>query len=567
MDEIDYRELIASGETLTVEFKSDRSPLSDTELLNTVVCMANAQGGLLLIGIEDDGTVTGLHAEHQASRPELLAALIANRTVPPLTVEVAFEQVDAGETQKPVAVIRIPASTQPVATSNGRLLIRYTDTRGQPGCRPLYPHELPGWRADRMQVDVTTRPVAGATWSDLDPLEFARLRRMLEKNRGDEILLELSDEELARALGLAQLEAGTLTPTLAGLLLLGKTPALRKHIPAHEVAFQVMRGTDVAVNEFRRWPLLRALEWVVESFQVRNEERELNIGLFRVGIPAYDRRGFREAVNNAFIHRDYTQLGAVHIQMHDDHVRISNPGGFVVGIRPDNLLVTDPRARNPRMADAFKRIGLVERTGRGVAIIYQGQLRNGRLPPDYSLSTEASVTVILPGGPADLDFVKLMVTEENRIQRSFNVNELLILTHVWHERTIDTPTAARLTQRDDAHARSVLENLVEIGLLERRGDKRGRTYLLSASVYREMGHPEAYVRARGFEPLQMEQMIFQFIQAHGQITRRQVVELCRLNENQAGYLLKKLTDRNALRLIGSGRGAHYKLGKTYKNSE
>jgi ATP-dependent DNA helicase RecG len=567
MDRSMLQETIASGETLTVEFKSDRDPLGDSELLDAVTCMANAQGGVLLIGVEDDGEVTGLHADHLDSQPELLAALIANRTVPPLTVEVTFEQPAAGESEKTVAVIRIPASTQPIATSDGRLLVRYTDARGNPGCRPLYPHELPGWRADRMQMDVTSRPVAGASWTDLDPLEFARLRRMLEENRGDEILLELSDEELARALGLVRLEEGGLAPTLAGLLLLGKEASLRKHIPTHEIAFQVMRGTDVALNEFRRWPLLRALEWVMESFQVRNEERELNIGLFRIGVPAYDRRGFREAVNNALIHRDYAQLGAVHIQMHDDHVRISNPGGFVVGIRPDNLLVTEPRARNPRMADAFKRIGLVERTGRGVAIIYQGQLRNGRLPPDYGLSTEASVTVILPGGPADLDLVQLIVTEENRMQRSFGVAELLILAHLWRERTIDTPTAADLTQRDDSYARSVLENLVETGLLERRGDRKGRTYLLSAGVYREIGHPEAYVRARGFEPLQMEQMIFQFVQAHGQITRREVVELCRLSKNQAGYLLKKLTERGDLRLMGSGRGAHYKLGKTRKNSE
>lgn len=383
---------------------------------------------------------------------------------------------------------------------------------------------------------------------------------MLEENRGDEILLELSDEELARALGLVQLKQGSPTPTLAGLLLLGQESSLRKHVPAHEVAFQVMRGTDVAVNEFRRWPLLRVLEWVMESFQVRNEERELNIGLFRVGVPTYDRRGFREAVNNAFIHRDYTQLGAVHVQMHDDHVRINNPGGFVVGIRPDNLLVTDPRARNPRIADAFKRIGLVERTGRGVAIIYRGQLRNGRLPPDYTLSTEAGVTVILPGGPADLDLVQLIVTEENRMQRSFSVDELLILAHVWRERTINTQTAAQLTQRDDSHTRSVLENLVEIGLLERRGDTKGRTYLLSASVYREMGQPEAYVRARGFEPLQMEQMVLQYIRAYSHISRHEAADLCRISKRQATYLLRKMTDQGLVKRSGKGRGTVYEQG-------
>jgi ATP-dependent DNA helicase RecG len=150
----------------------------------------------------------------------------------------------------------------------------------------------------------------------------------------------------------------------------------------------------------------------MEAFQVRNEERELNIRMFRIGVPAYDRRGFREAVNNALIHRDCTRLGAIHVQMHEDHIRVSNPGGFVEGVTPDNLLVTEPRPRNPRLADIFKRVGLVERIGRGVAIIYSGQLRNGRLPPSYGLSSAASVSVMLPGGPADLDCVQLVVAEE-----------------------------------------------------------------------------------------------------------------------------------------------------------
>ena len=551
----ELRAIIAGGESLGVEFKSDRGPLPDADLLETIVCLANSQGGTLLVGVEDNGQVTGLHSKHQTNAATL-AAFGASRTVPPLAVDVAFVALPEGM----VAVLTAPAARQPVATSDGKLLIRYLDTHGQPGCRPLYPHELPSWRADRGLLDLSAMPVPDTTWTDLDPLEFARLRRMVEENRGDTALLDLSDEEIARALGLVRAEEGILTPTLAGLLLIGKEASLREHVPAHEVAFQVLRGTDVAVNEFRRWPLLHTLEWVLESLQVRNEERELNIGLFRVGIPAYDRRGFREAVNNAFLHRDYTRLGAVHIQMHEDHVRVSNPGGFVEGIRPDNLLVTEPRPRNPRLADAFKRIGLVERIGRGVTIIYSGQLRNGRLPPDYNLTTEASVSVLLGGGPADLDFVQLVVTEENRQQRAFGVSQLLILAHLWRERTIDTPTAAGLIQRDEAQARAVLEGLVEVGLLEGRGARKGRTYLLSAGVYRALGQPAAYVRARGFEPDQMEQMILQYVRAHGRITRRDVVELCRVNENQAGYLLRKLADRGRLGLVGSGRSAYYTIG-------
>jgi ATP-dependent DNA helicase RecG len=64
------------------------------------------------------------------------------------------------------------------------------------------------------------------------------------------------------------------------------------------------------------------------------------------------------------IHRDYSRLGAVHVQWHEDWIEISNPGGFPEGVRLDNLLVTPPRPRNPSLADAFKRAGIVERTAR-----------------------------------------------------------------------------------------------------------------------------------------------------------------------------------------------------------
>jgi ATP-dependent DNA helicase RecG len=549
--------MLQDGENFTVEFKSDRGPLEDSELLSTVVCLANAQGGFLLVGVENDGAVTGLHNNRRNSRPELLAAYIASRTVPPLTISVTFEVVEA--VGKQVAVLHVPSrmGSTPIATSDGRLLIRYLDAHGQPGCRPLYPHELSSWQADRGQIDITAQPVLETTWNDLDPLEFVRLRGMIDRYRGDVTLLNLSDTELARALGLCVVNENKLIPTLAGLLLTGHENALRTHVPSHEVAFQVLRDTDVLVNEFYHSPLLRILERILEAFQVRNEERELNIGLFRVGIPAYDPRGFREALNNALVHRDYNRLGTVHVQLHEDRLNMSNPGGFVQGVRPDNLLVVDPNPRNPRLVDCFKRIGLVERTGRGVSIIYNGQLRNGRPAPSYERTTEVNVMVTLYGGPAALDFVQLILTEESRQNRSLNVSELLVLDHVYRERDIDLSTASSLTQRPETEVRSTLERLVEAGLVERRGSGRTRTYHLSASIYRELGHPEAYVHAHGFETLQMEQMILQYVQAHERITRDNVITLCRVEEHQAYYLLKKLAERGELKLVGRGRSSYY----------
>jgi ATP-dependent DNA helicase RecG len=137
---------------------------------------------------------------------------------------------------------------------------------------------------------------------------------------------------------------------------------------------------------------------IAARFAARNDEEEIAIGPLRVGIPRFNPAGFREAVHNALVHRDYTRLGAVHVQWRADEVEIGSPGGFVDSVRLENLLVTVPTPRNPVLADAFKRIGLVERTGRGIDTIYEGQLRYGRATPDYSRSTVGSVQVVLPTG-------------------------------------------------------------------------------------------------------------------------------------------------------------------------
>lgn len=77
---------IGFKEDLTHEFKSDRTCLSDGDIIDAVVAFANTEGGDLYLGVEDDGEITGLHPRHTDSTQ--LAALIANKTVPPVSVRV-----------------------------------------------------------------------------------------------------------------------------------------------------------------------------------------------------------------------------------------------------------------------------------------------------------------------------------------------------------------------------------------------------------------------------------------------------------------------------------------------
>lgn len=320
-----------------------------------------------------------------------------------------------------------------------------------------------------------------------------------------------------------------------------------------------MEGTDIRANRIERWPLLRWFEHVEEQFEVRYREEEMVSGLFRVPVPNFDRRAFREAFVNALVHRDYTRLGMVRVLWELDGIRISGPGGFPEGVTQGNLLTIDPTPRNPRLADALKRIGLAERSGRGVDRIFEGLLRFGRVAPDYAGSTSTAVAVKLFGGQADLDFLRIVLGEEKRRGEPLSLDALIILSRLRHERRGSVGELAIAIQRTEASTRSILERLVEFGLLEAHGSTRDRSFTLSSRIYREMGQSSAYVRQTGVDAIQHEAMVLKLVKTKGSVKRGDVMELCGLTESQAKALLARLVREGHLLQEGQKRWTIYKL--------
>ena len=556
LTEADLRRLIDGGEQFDVEFKGEeREPLNDRDLVEAVVCLANGRGGTILIGVEDDGRVTGARPRHGTyTDVRRLEALIGNQTVPSCPADCTVLGLDGRD----VIALQIPAGRPVTATSKGVYTRRATDVRGRPQCLPFFPHEMQSREASRGALDYSALVIPEARWEDLDPLELERLRQAVTRTRGraDASLLDLAEVEIVKALGLGEGTERIERLRVAGLLLLGRQEAIRRFIPTHEAAFQVLSGTRVAVNDFFRWPLIRLSEEMGARFDARNEEEEIFIGHVRAGIPDYSPQGFREAMYNAVIHRDYTRLGAVHVQWRDDEIEISSPGGFPDEVRLDNLLVTAPRPRNPVLADAFKRIGLVERTGRGIDTIFEGQLRFGRPAPDYSRSTAGAVQLVLPGGPANLALARFII-ERDSPARPVTLNEMLVVNAVDRERRVTAARTAALIQHSEGTARALLERLTEAGVLEARDERRERVYHFSAATYRALGAPSAHVRLRGIEPIQRERMILQYVESHGRITRSQAADLCQTGGREARALLEKLVKRGELVVRGERRGAYY----------
>lgn len=541
-------------ESLTVEFKSDLKRLPDRELVEAIICLANADGGQVWLGVEDDGTPTGLHIEHRQLAG--LSGLVAARTSPSLAVTVTSVQL-AGVL---VACIHVPKANGEVATTNGVYLRRRLRADGSPECVAMLPHDRVSRVSSFGLMDASAQVVAGAELDALDPLERERLRQSVQQYGGDRVLLELDDEALDAALGLtARLADGRRAPTLTGLLLIGREPALRELVPTHEFAFQVLAREAVSFNEFRRSPLLKSMDWLETNFRPYNPERELQMGLFRVPVPRVDMGAFREAVANALVHRDYHRLGAVHVRMDDEGLTVSNPGGLVDGVTLSNLLTTEPRPRNRALADAVKRIGVVERSGRGVDKIYRGMLRFGRPEPDYRRTDAGNVVLRLATVDADEAFLKLVVEQEGRFKRELPIDTLIALAVLRELKRLTTDELAQHIQREPVQAKRTLENLVEAGLAQAHGTARGRSYTLALGVYKADGDKAAYTRQVGFSSLQHEQMVLSYVRQHGRITRAEVIELCRLSMSQAAKLLKRLKDQGSLQQHGERRWASYTL--------
>lgn len=542
---------IGFAEDLTHEFKSDKNKLPDSEIIDAVVAFANTDGGELYLGVEDNGEITGLHKEHlDVTR---LTAFVANKTVPP--VPVRCEVLDF---EKPVLCISVPRRTSITASSSGKMQRRRLKADGTPENIPMYPYEIAGRLSDLSLFDYSAQAVPDGSYQDLDPVERERLRNIIRNYRGESALLELENEELDKALRLVVQENEQLIPTYTGLLLIGRAERLKALMPTAETAVQILEGTDIRVNESFYLPILSAFEKIAECVAAWNREVEMEIGLFRISIPDFDKRAFREALVNAFCHRDYSSLGRVRLQINDEGMTISNPGGFIEGINAENLLDAEPHGRNPALADAMKRIGLAERTGRGIDRIYEGSLLYGRLLPDYSQSTSSSVRLLIPRGLPDKEFVRMISEEQTRLGHSLPIYSLLVLNILkqLHQATIQE--IAKALKRDTGRVKATVETLVESGLVEAIGTGRGRNYMLSSTAYGS-SHAAAYVRQKGIDELRYEELVLELAKKQGTIRRADVITLLHVSPSKAFRILNRLMAAGKLTLQGKGAGSYYIL--------
>ena len=546
---------VPTREMLDVEFKSDVKCYSDHDLIEEIVGMANTVGGILYLGVEDDGTITGIHKKHKDAIG--VTALIANSTVPPISVRAEI----ITEEDRDILKIEIPRSRGVVSTTSGKILRRRLKLDGSPEVIPMYPYEIPSRLSELGMLDYSAQPLPGATLEDFDPNQRVRLRKIIQSSQGGEkTLLALPDDELDIALHFVTDVAGKYVPTVTGMLLIGKEDRIAELIPTARACFQVLEGTAIRINEDSTKCLLELFETYETYIKAWNPERETEYGLFRIPIPEFDWAAFREGLVNAFCHRDYTMLGAVRVLIDDEGMTISNPGGFIDGVNLKNLLTVEPHGRNPALADAMKRIGLAEKTGRGIDRIFEGSIVYGRPWPDYSESTSRNIKLFIQRAKADLPFAKFVADEQNRQGRSLSIYTLMILSVLYNEKRSTIDRIVEMTNLSENKVRSAMEIMVEYGLVEASGRGKNRSYILGKKIYRENDEAIQYVRQTDIDSIRYPELVMKLAHTqNGIISKQDVTELLNVTPTQAYTIIKKLQNEGKLERICSGKYAKYRV--------
>ncbi len=444
-----------AGQMQELMFEPVPGPLAET-----LVAFANSDGGSILIGVDEEGQITG-----QAFADEVEMALqgAVERCRPP--VEARWHQA---ATEEGLAFsIVVNRSPELHSLADGRVLVRTGSEN-----RPLSGEEIRQLAATKSTGDFEAEVAPGAQRGDF---EDRVIGEFIEKWQ------ERQHREWTRSVDELLLEMGALTdkgdPTVAGVLLFAARPQV--FLPQSGLTFvkfigKEPRGEDGHAGYGRREEITGPLPRIIQrAWQVVGEEMRTGATvteLERKERTEYPIPAVREALINAVAHRDYRLGGRrIEVRMFSDRMEITSPGGLPGFITVDNI-VDEHFSRNPRLVSGLFQWGYIEELGLGVDLMIDEMTRAGHPPPEfrdrpYSFSVTLRNVIERPPQP---DWAG-RVTERQAKALNFVETRGRITNSEYRDLC---PGLSAETLRLD------LAELVDRGLLLKIGVKRGTYYIL-----------------------------------------------------------------------------------------
>jgi len=548
MDAKEVLELISKGEGHDIEFKSWKNARSKKDLLGVitreVVSFANSKGGYILLGVEDDGSITGC-SDYDTQN---ILGSIYDRTRPPIFTTIDEMDIDG----KTILVIKVEKSNDMHSTSSGEVLKRLGKDN-----KPLYPDQYHQTQIRKSDLDYSSYLLNETNEEDINPLEVYRLKEKLKARDPESTLLQLSDKAFLNNLNLLKVQDKKERLTVAGLLFTGKEESIRNYLPQAEVMyFHYKNSTDVEYDKRidMKLPLISVLDRLTQIIEDNNHIENVQVGLFRLEIKDYPIHVFQEALLNSMCHRDYLSNGAVIVRHYPDRIVIENPGAFPEGINGKNVITHPPVARNKLIAETLQSLKYVQRAGQGVDIIYRDMLVWSKPAPVYSLYTDA-VALTLRSSLTSKSFVSFIAREQDQNQTLFSTAEIILLYYLKDNREIDISKASELIQEQEDESRMILNGLVDRGYIERNG----RQFILTQKVYESFGDDTGYIKDKMVDYIRAKRMILEYIKTKGFITNSICRDLCGYDARKSRYTLKKMQEEGLIQLVGEKKQSRYVL--------
>jgi ATP-dependent DNA helicase RecG len=454
----DMAALLAAGETEAVERKESWND----DCLKALAALTNTRGGTLLVGVTDDGRVVGWQGDGK-EQERISNQIVATLRILPLEIAV---ETHAGQ---PVLVIEMARAAAPVAV-RGRYYRRVGNSTREVPEESLHRFllERTGQFWDALPCDVGLDALDAKTIGDFKALAKPRLPELSPDDSIERILgnLKLLTSE-GRLLRGAPLLFGQNRAVgyvaLSAQVHMGRFKDPITIIDDKMFGGNLFQQLNAAMTQFRQYLQVR--------FEFHKQMGELS-GLEaaqRIEIWDYPLDALREAVANALLHRDYTSASQTTVQVFDDSVVISNPGGL-----PDDLTVDDLRRphrshpRNPSLAEAFYYASIIERWGSGTTRMAQLCRAQGLPEPEF-VSTPYHFTVTFRKDPYTPERLRLLGLSERQAKAVQFARE---------RGSISNAEYRDLTGVSDRTALRDLDGLVEAGVFTRASGGRQARYAL-----------------------------------------------------------------------------------------
>ncbi|APY10466.1 ArsR family transcriptional regulator [Seonamhaeicola sp. S2-3] len=444
----EIKSLIDSGEGYNLEFKKN-IPSKVKEVTEEICAFANASGGTVLIGVNDENVVQGV-VFNNTKRSALQNSI--NEISPALHCEIYTINIDS----KDVVVIEVPSGDNKPYVLSGAIFVR----QGPNSQKLTTVEEMRDFfqQADRIYFDEA-------------PCKEFDMNTHLPSNNVDQFKLlagltsTVPNGQILNNLKLITKEG--FIKNGAALFFAENPEQLFEKAVVRCVAFDGIDKRFIEDDKIMTGSLynqyLQSMSWLKKKLDVRYDI-EGEGSQPRKEIWEIPETVFKEAIINALAHRDYYDKGArITVEVFNDRVEISNPGGLISGI-PKNEFGKRSLSRNPLIFGLFERIRMVEQVGSGIGRMRDLMIEADLTEPEFNTEGMFTVTVRRP-----FDFNKWVDKwVDNLTDNRVNIIKAIHENGKVSKRELEEKVGLSATAIDNN-----LDALKDLGLIERVGGAKG----------------------------------------------------------------------------------------------